>query len=430
MMVRQSHQQQCDDLNSVTEHSRSIPNGDAMSLPNGWENIGLGEICEVLDTKRKPITKRNRIEGEVPYYGATGIVDWVKDYIFDEPLILLGEDGAKWDSGENSAFKIEGKTWVNNHAHVLRPIREKVMDNWLIYNLNYQNLLSFVTGLTVPKLNQGNMRTIHIPIPPLDEQKRIVAKLDECFEAIHIARTNVEKNLSNAKELFQSQLNQIFASTGSATDGDSPELAEGWVEKKLGDITTILGDGLHGTPKYTIDGEYYFINGNNLDNGKIIYKNRTKRASFGEYEKYKKNLNDRTVFVSINGTLGNVAFYNNEKVILGKSACYFNLTEQADKNFIKYVILSPYFIDYAHKVATGATIKNVSLKSMRELKINLPKIEEQKEIVILLDTLQSQTQSLESNYQQELDALDELKKSILQKAFSGELTIENEEKCD
>ena len=359
-------------------------------------------------------------DGDYPVFGAKGFAQNVSFYQQESEYLGIIKDGA----GIGRVSRHPEKSSILATMQYILP--KKGFDiQFINYFLDYIDFEKYRTGSTIPHIYYKDYKSEPFPLVNIDEQKRIVAKLDECFSLIDNCQLKIENSLRNAKELFQSQLNQIFASTGSATDGDSPELAEGWVEKKLGDITTILGDGLHGTPKYTIDGEYYFINGNNLDNGKIIYKNRTKRASFGEYEKYKKNLNDRTVFVSINGTLGNVAFYNNEKVILGKSACYFNLTEQADKNFIKYVILSPYFIDYAHKVATGATIKNVSLKSMRELKINLPKIEEQKEIVILLDTLQSQTQSLESNYQQELEALDELKKSILQKAFRGELTIDN-----
>ena len=401
-------------------------------MKQGWEIKPLKEFLEVQNgyafnsklfnnTDGMPLIRIRDLKN-----GRNTKVKFVGKY--DEKYVVTKGDFLIGMDGEFGCYEwIGDDALLNQRVCRLQDFKNDLIPKFLFHGINkyLKDIEDVTTYTTVKHISSKQIKGITFPIPPLDEQKRIVAKLDECFEAIHIARTNVEKNLSNAKELFQSQLNQIFASTGSATDGDSPELAEGWVEKKLGDITTILGDGLHGTPKYTIDGEYYFINGNNLDNGKIIYKNRTKRASFGEYEKYKKNLNDRTVFVSINGTLGNVAFYNNEKVILGKSACYFNLTEQADKNFIKYVILSPYFIDYAHKVATGATIKNVSLKSMRELKINLPKIEEQKEIVILLDTLQSQTQSLESNYQQELEALDELKKSILQKAFRGELTIDN-----
>jgi type I restriction enzyme S subunit len=86
-----------------------------------WPTVKLGDVCEVLDFKRKPITKKDRISGEIPYYGATGIVDYVEGFLFEEKLVLLGEDGAKWGASEPSAFIVEGKTWVNNHAHVLRP---------------------------------------------------------------------------------------------------------------------------------------------------------------------------------------------------------------------------------------------------------------------------------------------------------------------
>jgi len=96
-----------------------------------------------------------------------------------------------------------------------------------------------------------------------------------------------------------------------------------WKEVILRDVVSILGDGLHGTPQYDDNGEYYFINGNNLSDGKIVIKEGTKKANKEEYEKYKKDLNDQTIFVSINGTLGNVALYNNEKCILGKSACFY-----------------------------------------------------------------------------------------------------------
>jgi type I restriction enzyme S subunit len=99
----------------------------------GWTSKPLGELCDILDSQRKPITKRDRTAGEYPYYGATGIVDYVNGYLFDEPLVLVGEDGAKWESGENTAFTVEGKCWVNNHAHVLRTHRKTLVDNWLVH---------------------------------------------------------------------------------------------------------------------------------------------------------------------------------------------------------------------------------------------------------------------------------------------------------
>jgi type I restriction enzyme S subunit len=238
--------------------------------------------------------------------------------------------------------------------------------------------------------------------------------LDEAFATIDKAKVNAEQNLKNARNLFASYLQAVFENTGRH-----------WTKKMLVEITSHLGDGLHGTPKYEENGDYYFINGNNLNDGKIQYKESTKRVAVSEFNKHQKKLTDRTVLVSINGTLGNVAFYNNEKIILGKSACYFNLHENVDKYFIKYVILSPYFLNYVHSEATGATIKNVSLKTMREFKVPLPTLSEQKTIVHNLDALKVETQKLENIYQTKLESLAELKRSILQKAFSGELKTSN-----
>jgi type I restriction enzyme, S subunit len=194
-------------------------------------------------------------------------------------------------------------------------------------------------------------------------------------------------------------------------------MKEGWEIKRLGEITSLLGDGLHGTPKYSFEGEYYFINGNNLSDGIIELKENTKRVSSDEFRKYYKNLTDRTVLVSINGTLGNVAFFNNEKIILGKSACYFNLKENIEKNFIKYIICSPYFQDYLHKEATGATIKNISLKTMRDFELPLPPLPEQKRIVAILDKAFAAIAKAKANAAQNCKNAKEIFEGYLQKVF-------------
>ncbi len=157
-----------------------------------------------------------------------------------------------------------------------------------------------------------------------------------------------------------------------------------WEEVRLEDITSIIGDGLHGTPAYDENGEYYFINGNNLEDGKIILKNGTKRISEEEYNKIKKNLSNRTIFIGINGTLGNLAIYNNEKVALGKSACYLNIKNDVNKLFIYYILKNYDFQDYAGLFATGATIKNLSLKAIRNYKFKLPSLNIQQKIVNLI----------------------------------------------
>lgn len=173
-------------------------------------------------------------------------------------------------------------------------------------------------------------------------------------------------------------------------------MPENWKICKLEEIVSILGDGLHGTPKYSENGEYYFINGNNLSDGKIVLKDDTKRVTHEEYLKYKKELNDRTLLVSINGTIGNVSFYNGEKVMLGKSACYFNLKDNVEKGFVRQVISSNYFRNYLETNATGSVIKNVSLKSMREFSFQLPPLPEQISIASILSAIDDK---IENNLQ-------------------------------
>ena len=203
------------------------------------------------------------------------------------------------------------------------------------------------------------------------------------------------------------------------------DIPENWCWCRLGEIVSILGDGIHGTPNYDISGNYYFVNGNNLNNGKIEIKPDTKKINQSEYEKYKKELNNNTVFVSINGTLGNIAFYENEKIILGKSACYFNLIKNEMKIYIYWLIKTKYFLDYANEEATGTTIKNVSLAAMRNFPIPLPPLAEQKRIVAAIEKFMPLIEEY-GKKETQLKAINEkigtlTKKAILQEAVQGKL---------
>ena len=182
-----------------------------------------------------------------------------------------------------------------------------------------------------------------------------------------------------------------------------------WKEVYIKDICTVLGDGLHGTPEYDEKGDFYFINGNNLQEGHITIKKDTKRVSQKEFLKYQKELNDRTILVSINGTIGNVAKYNNEPCILGKSACFFNVKEDIDRNFIYYVISSPHFKKSIIQQATGTTIKNVSLKQMRDYHFLIPvNLSDQRKIAGILSALDSKIENnnkINANLESQAQAL-------------------------
>ena len=211
----------------------------------------------------------------------------------------------------------------------------------------------------------------------------------------------------------------------SAKTSDKPhypyELPKGWVWCKLEDVTSVIGDGLHGTPQYNPNGAYYFVNGNNLSNRQIIIKNNTKRVSEEEYIKYKKPLNEHTILVSINGTIGNIGTYSNEQIILGKSACYFNITPFLVKEYMCYVIESNYFQKYALLSATGSTIKNVPLKAINEFYVPIPPVSEQKRIVSEIDYLLAFINKVEEGRENLQNTVQSAKSKILDLAIHGKL---------
>ena len=173
-----------------------------------WEYKKLGEVCEVLDKFRKPVTKSDRVAGQYPYYGATGIQDYVADYIFDGRYLLLGEDGAKWGANENSAFIIEGKSWVNNHAHILK-IDDSFMDIFVMYYLNHKDLSEYITGAVVPKLTQAAMLKIPVPNISIADQQRIVAELDCLNEMIALKQEQLKEFDKLAQSIFYDMFESV-----------------------------------------------------------------------------------------------------------------------------------------------------------------------------------------------------------------------------
>ena len=399
------------------ETNKKINRG--VGMKEGWRIEKLNDVCTILDSKRKPITKKNRIEGEIPYYGATGVLSYVKDFLFDEKLVLLGEDGAKWESGERSAFIIDGKTWVNNHAHVLKPNRDTLMDQWLVHNLNHQNLMPYITGMTVPKLNQGNMREIEIPVPPLAEQEAIVEVLDKAFAAIDQAKANIQQNIANAKELFQSKLNQIFSQKG-----------DGWVETTLSELIKVKHGFAFKSQFFTTEGEHVLLTpGNYYEKGG--YRDRGSKQKYyrGEIpEGYLLEEDDLLLAMTEQaaGLLGS-------PLLVPKSGRYLHnqrlgliqrISEQAlSKRFLFHAFNTKAFRDEIHHTGTGVKVRHTSPTKICNATINLTfDSKTQEDVVNTLGSLKTQTDALVVEYQTKLASLDELKKSILQKAFAGELT--------
>jgi len=326
-----------------------------------YEMLPLGELVEILDKYRKPITGADRIPGEYPYYGATGILDYVHEYLFSERLVLLGEDGAKWGKGDKSAFIAQGKFWVNNHAHVLRPQKECCLDTYLVEVLNYMDLTPFITGVTVPKLNQEKLREIPVPVPPLPIQKEIVAEIESCQKIIDGARQVVE----NYKPRI---------------DID-PE----WEMVELGDDAYFQVEA-GGTPSsqvesYWNDGIQWATLVDLPQSDYISEINATVRtiSDAGLKNSSAKLIPENSVIVSTRATIGRVAI--NEVPLA---------TNQGFKNVIiknKFVI--PYFVALMVKgleakmneLATGGTFKELSKTAFCTLQIPLPPVETQTQLV-------------------------------------------------
>ena len=353
----------------------------------GWKIVALGELCDILDSKRKPITKRDRTPGKYPYYGATGIQDFVEGFLFDEPLVLVGEDGAKWASGEKTAFAIKGKCWVNNHAHVLRPNRALLNDNWLVHFLVHSDLSPFVSGLTVPKLNQGSLREIPIPLPPLPEQHRIVALLDEAFDGIATARANAEKNLHNARAVFESVLDSV--------QGEETPLGS-YVNIKTGKLDANAATENGAYPFFTCAKEIYAIDNYAFDCEAILLAGNNAVGDFNvKHYKGKFNAYQRTYVITV-----------------------------PDENRLSYRFLYFQMLKSLRRFkeqSVGAGTKFLKLGMIKDLEISLPSITKQIETASRLDSLLEETQLLESLYQRKRAALDALKQSLLHQAFGGAL---------
>lgn len=177
----------------------------------GWNKKSLSEICDNLDNQRVPITKKDRVSGPYPYYGASGQVDQVNDYLFDEDLLLISEDGANLLARTYPiAFSISGKSWVNNHAHVLR-FENKFTQKFVQYYVNSINISKYVSGMAQPKLNQTVLNSIQVPIPSVEEQKMIAKKLDLLTRETKRLQKNYLQKLRLLEELKKSVLAKVFA---------------------------------------------------------------------------------------------------------------------------------------------------------------------------------------------------------------------------
>ena len=202
----------------------------------------IGDICEILDSKRVPITATERQPGPYPYYGANGIQDYVADYIFDDELVLLAEDGGNFGSKDKPiAYRVSGKCWVNNHAHVLKP-KEGLDVDYLCYSLMFYDVTGLVNGATRQKLTQADMRKMEIPLPPIDEQRKIAAILDKVSDLI----AKRQQQLDKLDEAVKARFVEIF--------GEPDENPKHWQEDELSHHLKVIGGYAFKSDGFTDEG--------------------------------------------------------------------------------------------------------------------------------------------------------------------------------
>ncbi|QGT60641.1 restriction endonuclease subunit S [Lactobacillus delbrueckii] len=278
---------------------------------------------------------------------------------------------------------------------------------------------NIATHYLAPLVTKGAKNTINVTdegalegklqFPSILEQKQIFIFFKQLDDTIALH----QRKLDLLKEQKKGYLQKMFPKNGAKV----PELrfagfADEWEERKLSEGTSKIGDGLHGTPNYSDNGDVFFINGNNLVNGKIVITKETKLVAESNQSKDDKLLNMDTILMSINGTIGNLAWYNNERVMLGKSVAYLTVSN-FDKKFIFSYLQTSTIKNYFLNNLTGTTIKNLGLKTIRDTTLFVPTLEEQQQIGEFFWILE-ETIAL---HQRKLDLLKEQKKGFLQKMF-------------
>lgn len=413
-------------------------------IPSSWKWCKFGELVDCSMGKTPPRAEPVWWQNDIHWVSISDMKDYghisytkemVSQKALEEKFGGISTKGTllmsfKLTVGRTSILDIDA---VHNEAIIsIYPYvdTENYFRDYLFYILpivtQWGDSKNAIKGKT---LNSKSIANLMIPLAPLNELQRIVAKIEEllpyvdCYAAAYekleqfnakfpedmkksILQYAIQGKLveqrpeeGTGKELYrqiQTEKQRLIKEGKIKKEKPLPEIVEdeipfdipeSWKWVRLSEIISVLGDGIHGTPVFDEMGDYYFVNGNNLAKGHIVFKADTKKVSFDEYEKHKKPLDENTILISINGTIGNYAFYAGEPIILGKSACYFSVLTGVDKEYVRHLINTKFFMDYAVKEATQTTIKNVSLKAMRMLPVPLPPLAEQKRIVAKLEEI-------------------------------------------
>ncbi|HEM7435505.1 TPA: restriction endonuclease subunit S [Citrobacter amalonaticus] len=398
-------------------------------LPEGWVETPLENIVEILDSMRIPVNnkeRQKRIEGKdfnklYPYYGATGEVGKIDDFIFDEELIALGEDGVPFFDGQNNkAYMLYGKTWVNNHAHVLKAIQGLSHNKFLCYFLNQFDYHDYVNGGTRLKLTQANMRKIPVRFAPFSEQKIIAEKLDTLLAQVDSTKARLEQIPQILKRFRQVVLAAIV-------NGKLSTNTEQWKVYSLKNLCVSISDGDHQAPPKSETGIPFLVI-SDVNKGKIDLENVSRWVPESYYlalkEIRKPSLND--ILYTVTGSFGIPVVVNTTKPFCFQRhiAIIKPNSNLINYRFLLFYLESPQIFKHASDVATGTAQKTVSLSSLRNFELSVPSLKEQAVIVHRVEQLFAYADTIEKQVNNALTRVNNLTQSILAKAFRGELTAQ------
>jgi len=322
------------------------------------------------------------------------------------PGVVTGRSGSI-----GNVFYVEDDFWPLNTVLYVKDFHGND-PRFVLHLLRKFDLGRFATGAGVPTLNRNFVHDEVVGVPPLAEQRRIVGILDEAFEGIATAKANAEKNLQNARALFESHLQSVFTQRG-----------DGWVESHLKEVCEKITDGTHQTPTYFDDG-IVFLSSRNVTSGKIDW-DRIKYIDKKQHLEMHRRVAPRRddILLAKNGTTGVAAIVDRDTVFdIYVSLAILRALPVVRPRFLLYFINSPVAKSQFNKRLKGTGVPNLHLQEIREVQLSLPRnVVEQDRVVAGLDSLSTETQHLVTIYQRKLAALDDLKKSLLHQAFTGEL---------
>ena len=396
-------------------------------LPAGWVETKLDQICEILDSFRIPINNEERIERIkgisedklFPYYGATGQVGVIDEYLFDGEYILLGEDGAPFlDAFKNKAYIVNGKFWVNNHAHILKA---HLSNQFVLHYLNQFGFRGYVSGTTRLKLTQLAMKEIPVPLPPLAEQHRIVAKLEELFSELDKGVENLRAAQQQLKVYRQAVLQWAFegklTEEWRKTDWQWSSLGDFAEDIKIGPFGTMLHESdyvLHGIP---------VINPKHIKNQRIHPdpRNAVAQAKADDLSAYKLREND--VLLGRRGEMGRTAYVTNKEAgwLCGTGSMIIRLRKNNLAKIYSMILSEKRVKDQLEHNSTGTTMNNLNEKIVKAVSVPVIPLPEQQQIVAEIESRLSVCDKLEETIAQSLLQAEALRQSILKQAFAGKL---------